>query len=193
LKDRRCISCHSVKQLEEYEQGERRCISCVKRIYSQIKTETKICSRCKIEKNKERFPLSKSTKSGLYLYCAECSKLAKRESNKRTQTQKTKKSQYFSNYKSKNPEIFKETNKRTKLAIFGLTVSEYEEILKTQNGLCAICKKKQNAEKSLAVDHNHKTGNVRGLLCSNCNTALGLFKDSIVNLESAIIYLKERN
>jgi len=42
----------------------------------------------------------------------------------------------------------------------------------------------------LVVDHDHKTGDIRGMLCHNCNRALGLFKDSVVNLKSAIEYLE---
>jgi len=81
----------------------------------------------------------------------------------------------------------------------------YDLLNKKQNSLCAICNKAETARshknrtvsadlseiiiKRLAVDHNHKTGAVRGLLCGKCNTALGLFQESIDNLKSAIHYL----
>jgi len=58
---------------------------------------------------------------------------------------------------------------------FGLTVSDYESLLAQQNGACLICK--GNACKyRLAVDHNHKTGKIRGLLCMRCNTKLGWYE-----------------
>ena len=65
---------------------------------------------------------------------------------------------------------------------------EYQVILEKQNGVCAICKNKYEIE--LGVDHNHETGENRGLLCTACNVALGNFKDNIEFLEEAIRYLK---
>ena len=64
-----------------------------------------------------------------------------------------------------------------------------------QNGVCAICGKPETKVQygkiqPLTVDHNHETGKVRGLLCFNCNIAIGKLKDDIVLLEKAIDYLK---
>ena len=53
---------------------------------------------------------------------------------------------------------------------YGITQEDYEKKMKEQNGICAIC---DGASKSLVVDHNHKTGRVRGLLCTRCNLMLG--------------------
>jgi len=82
---------------------------------------------------------------------------------------------------------------------FGLTLNVYEAILEHQGGVCAICGEAETAVNSgskkplaLAVDHCHKTGKVRGLLCSKCNTGLGNFKDSTVLLQTAIKYLDSR-
>lgn len=72
---------------------------------------------------------------------------------------------------------------------YGLEPTEYDSMLAKQNGLCAICNNECSSGKRLAVDHDHNTGIVRGLLCSNCNTSLGGFKDSIDLLKSAIKYL----
>ena len=77
----------------------------------------------------------------------------------------------------------------------GITLEEYEEKLKKQKGLCLICEKPEKRKRngrvmSLHVDHCHKTGKVRGLLCSNCNSALGKFGDSIKRLRKAIAYLE---
>jgi len=74
---------------------------------------------------------------------------------------------------------------------FNISLFEYNELFTKQNGCCAICKKHQTEfKKRLAVDHCHKTGKIRGLLCATCNTALGQFKDLISNLKEAIIYLE---
>jgi len=73
---------------------------------------------------------------------------------------------------------------------YGITVEEYEILLAEQNNGCAICKAPTGADgKRLAVDHNHETGEVRGLLCDNCNTGLGMFKDNPSLLAISINYL----
>jgi hypothetical protein len=76
---------------------------------------------------------------------------------------------------------------------YGLTILDYERLLESQGGGCAICGRKNTGSKRkryLAVDHCHETGLVRGLLCSQCNTAIGLFKDQIEVIEAAAGYLK---
>jgi hypothetical protein len=75
---------------------------------------------------------------------------------------------------------------------FGITLEEYDKLLVKQNNSCAICKRNQTEFKiKLAVDHNHKTGEIRGLLCNNCNNGLGRFKDNKVLLSEAIKYLEQ--
>jgi hypothetical protein len=72
---------------------------------------------------------------------------------------------------------------------FGITHKEYIQILKLQNGVCAICKTKPIVGKNLCIDHCHETGKIRGLLCFNCNTGLGHFKDNMNLLTSAQNYI----
>lgn len=78
---------------------------------------------------------------------------------------------------------------------YGITVEDYHALEKSQGYVCAICKKPESnrwsvdVPFSLAVDHDHNTGIVRGLLCGNCNTGIGKFYDSKELLESAIRYL----
>ena len=81
---------------------------------------------------------------------------------------------------------------------YGLTVEECDLKLEQQSGLCAICKQPEVSSdprtgiiRRLAIDHDHLTNQFRGLLCINCNQALGKFKDDILLLESAIAYLKQ--
>lgn len=78
-----------------------------------------------------------------------------------------------------------------------ISLEIYESLLLKQNHVCAICKqeevlfdKKSNKVRRLAVDHDHQTGKIRGLLCLRCNVSLGQFNDSVDILESAIKYLK---
>lgn len=74
---------------------------------------------------------------------------------------------------------------------YGLTPAQFEEMLLKQEGKCAICL--IPSEKRLHIDHCHKTGKVRGLLCGNCNMALGLFKDNEQLLIAASVYLYEKS
>lgn len=96
---------------------------------------------------------------------------------------------WIKKHKLKNKEKIAIANCRYLIKkLYGLTLEQYNDMLVNQVGVCAICKEKP-ADRRLSVDHNHKTGKVRGLLCRNCNTALGGFKDSVLILKSAIEYL----
>lgn len=79
---------------------------------------------------------------------------------------------------------------------YGISLEDYENLLKDQGSVCAICDSKGTETKSghryaLAVDHCHITGSVRGLLCQDCNSGIGSLKDDIALLERAIDYLRE--
>lgn len=67
--------------------------------------------------------------------------------------------------------------KSTLKRLYNLTLEKYKIMLKAQNGVCAICEGVNPSGKLLAVDHNHKTGIIRGLLCSRCNTRLAVLDD----------------
>jgi RNase P subunit RPR2 len=74
----------------------------------------------------------------------------------------------------------------------GITKAQYNLLFEIQNGVCIICANPAANGKDLAIDHNHKTGEVRWLLCLQCNRGLGLFGDSINRLEQAVLYLQQR-
>ncbi len=86
---------------------------------------------------------------------------------------------------------------------YGLTVEDYDKMLEKQNGVCAICKQEETyityrSRKSgrmtlsrLCIDHNHNTGQIRGLLCRRCNHGLGSFEDSVELFKNAIAYLRK--
>ncbi len=93
---------------------------------------------------------------------------------------------------------FKKANRLCRVCVnlksYGLTKEQYNITYNYQKGCCAICKRHQSEFKRvLAVDHNHTTGTVRGLLCNNCNSALGLYQEKISTLKGAIAYLKKWN
>ncbi len=75
---------------------------------------------------------------------------------------------------------------------YGITPEQYDEMAAAQGGACRICGRlaAPDPRKGLYVDHDHSTGRVRGLLCSQCNTALGLLNDDVALLAGAIEYLK---
>lgn len=90
--------------------------------------------------------------------------------------------------KKKNPEKFDGWNRAHLLRKYGLTSEDYNKILEKQNGCCAVCLRPPLG-KRLAVDHDHSTLRVRGLLCAPCNRALGFFRGEVASLQRAISYL----
>lgn len=84
----------------------------------------------------------------------------------------------------------KEKNRRLVYST-GITLEQYEEMLKNQNGVCCICNHISEDGRQLCVDHCHNTGKIRGLLCNKCNAGIGFFKDRIDVLSSAINYLQK--
>jgi hypothetical protein len=96
-------------------------------------------------------------------------------------------------YRTANPEKVRVWQRSCDLKrIYGITLGEYNSMSLAQGGACAICGKPERTRRALAVDHNHSTGKVRGLLCWPCNAALGLFMDDKDLLSTAISYLTER-
>lgn len=76
---------------------------------------------------------------------------------------------------------------------YGISQSAYLSMLDAQGGTCAICKTSAFGIKGPCVDHDHITGQVRGILCNNCNRAIGLLKENIFILKAAINYLRKAN
>jgi hypothetical protein len=108
-----------------------------------------------------------------------------------TAEERKKKNEYLATWRAKNAERLKESSRVKHLKRkFNLTLEEYNSMSDSQNGLCAICQQKCETEMNLAVDHCHTTGKIRGLLCKNCNTAIGLFKEDTDNMLRAIEYIK---
>lgn len=118
---------------------------------------------------------------GFYSYCRKCN------------NKKSKK------YRLEHPEKFKKALKNSAIKrMYGITPEDKERMLKNQGYKCAICGEElflfgdlKNKLKVANVDHNHDTGEVRGLLCNKCNRGLGYFRDNPEYLLSAISYLKK--
>jgi hypothetical protein len=75
---------------------------------------------------------------------------------------------------------------------YGITIQDYDDMFEDQGGVCKICSLPQTNKRfnHLCVDHDHETGEVRGLLCDPCNRAIGLFKDDSRLLDKAREYLR---
>lgn len=79
---------------------------------------------------------------------------------------------------------------KNRIKVCGVDDDKFNAMLKSQNFKCAICRNDLKNDRSTHLDHNHKTGKVRAILCHYCNTGLGLFKDNVELLQKAISYLK---
>ena len=101
--------------------------------------------------------------------------------------------------KKENDKAWRENNKEKHLATvraskllatYGITQEQFNDMLAKQGHVCKICLGPQQGKVAMAVDHCHTTGVVRGLLCNNCNRALGLLQDNPELMYKAIEYLK---
>lgn len=103
---------------------------------------------------------------------------------------------YYRSRKNAEPEYAQVASRRRTLSKYGLTPEEYAELLKAQDGRCAICRRKpgntQGVDRhNLVVDHDHAAGTTRALLCDFCNRGLGIFRDDPDLLMAAAAYLLE--
>jgi hypothetical protein len=95
-------------------------------------------------------------------------------------------------WRERNPENAKKRNRDSEYRRkYGISLEQYDEMLKAQQGVCGICATSCDTGMNLAVDHCHDTNKVRGLLCHNCNRALRLFKDKPEVIQSAVDYIRE--
>lgn len=135
----------------------------------------KRCSKCKLPKPIGDFCKDKSRKDGLNHRCNSCNTLHVQEIAERQKKQFGK------------IEYRRRRRKYELPHYYGITSEEYHKLVEQQNNKCAICGR--NPETYLAVDHCHKTHQIRGLLCRPCNSAIGLFNEDPVRIQNALNYL----
>ena len=133
---------------------------------------TKRCSKCKEEKSFCQFQKRARERDGLHRLCKSC--ISEQNRN------------YYTPAKNRARNLKKS---------YGITVELYDSMYEEQNGVCKICGNpestiRQGAVQSLAVDHCHDTGKIRGLLCNCCNRAIGMLGDNVTILRNAIQYLE---
>ena len=147
----------------------------------------KICPKCKKEKHINLYHRNKTKKDGLCYSCKECvSQYDKRYRQRNLEKATAQKKAYYQAHKEKSSLYGKKSNLKRK---YNMTLEQYDQMFETQGGVCAICGLPE-LMKRLAVDHNHKTGEIRGLLCYSCNTKLGWFEKYGSN---AIKYLDKKD
>lgn len=149
---------------------------------------TKTCNRCDIDKPLELFQRDSGILDGFKNTCKECIRLYNIEYRKVHRDRIRKKKQ---EYYTAKPEVQKSIYLRLK---YNLTIEQYTSMLETQNHKCASCGSdsvEHDRYKNLCVDHCHKSGKVRGLLCHPCNTAIGAARENTKRLEACASYLKK--
>jgi hypothetical protein len=129
-----------------------------------LEPPTRRCPECGVVQSLDAFPRNKRSKDGHAFYCKPCHNRKGRESRER-------------NHGSTRSYHLK--------ARYGITGAEAARMLEEQNGVCAICEERPADH----VDHDHRTGQVRRLLCFNCNGGLGQFRDDPDLLRAAADYL----
>ena len=112
-------------------------------------------------------------------------------SGKWRESHKDKYREYVSRWRSENPERSQEIEEKATLKKrYGVTPEDYDRMLEERGGCCEICGRSgANCKRSLCIDHDHLTGNLRGLLCAKCNLGIGYFSDNTTLLENAKVYL----
>lgn len=131
----------------------------------------KQCKKCKCTLPIDKFQKDVSKKDGVRPECKTCTAAKRKE---RYNVQSVRVNNLNKKFKGKDPIKF------------------YEDSFKKQKGCCAICSSPENGRYNhLSIDHDHSTGVLRGLLCNNCNRALGLFKDNADVLLKAVDYLRK--
>lgn len=171
--------CTQCKTIALHTSKGKHCIFCVKKrsdkALQKNKEKNQLYSREWREQNKESLKISKKK-----YY----------EATKESEQALT----YRTSYYRKNKDRIKVQNTKSRLKnLYNITNEIFEEILELQNNCCKICNNPftKTGNSKLCIDHCHTKGNVRGLLCNNCNAGLGMFKDSETNLQNAIEYLKK--
>jgi len=211
-KDSKCKVCRLAYNRTRYSET----IAPNRKKYTYGEVMEKVCKECGEKKPVSEFTKNRQTGCGPSVYKDEC-KSCKRHLRDRVgesvraaeyrtlnaEKRKESKRRYLSNpenleksrayareYAKKNP-----NRQRVRLlAKYGLDEEGYDTLLQKQDGGCAICGAKENGKKmNFVIDHDHKTGKVRGLLCTQCNAGLGNFGETLSVFHCAIRYLESFN
>lgn len=196
---RRCARCGETKPLAAFNSDNSRratsrgnvasrCKSCVSQsrtVYPILADDhpdmvngRRSCIKCGLEKPLNNFGKQRSCPQGRQSTCKRCMndyRNARRERSGRVEPMEPTKRDYQRRYKYK-----------------GLTGAAFKAMFEAQHGKCGICEKEMGfLDKETCVDHDHKSGLVRGILCGKCNRGLGCMEDDVVRIKAAIAYLEK--
>lgn len=158
----------------------------------------KRCTKCGKEKAEDEFSKDKQKPGGRDLYCRPCRAEIQRQwrdsdrahyralAKARRARDPEKHNRYQADAYKKNPARWRDYNLRSH---YGVTLEEYDAMVVNQKGLCALCRKPP-VKGSLHLDHDHETKKIRALLCTKCNTGIGLFNEDSDLLRRAIEYIE---
>lgn len=150
----------------------------------------KTCAHCRRLLPRAAFSLDGRSRDGLQLWCKECNRERNRETYRRSYDRDPEAWLARNRrWKEANPEQHAYVMRRSKLKKYDMTPEEYEALLAVQGGVCGKCKKPPWKRRNLSVDHDHRTDQVRGLLHTDCNTAIGLCGDDVEGVQEALDYL----
>lgn len=182
-RDNRCKDCIRKVMKNRYDKN--------KEAMVHIDLSTKCCRVCFEEKDISCFSIDRSKQDDHSTQCKTCynkyndsiSERRKAQRKLRSEQHKDRDNARSRQWALANPERVKEKN----LSKYGLTFEEFQSMVKSQNGLCQICKYTLVPGRHTHVDHCHTTNKVRGILCHQCNTKLGWFEN---NSNSVLSYLE---
>lgn len=140
------------------------------------------CSCCKKVKSAGFYSRNSSNWHGYQGWCKAC----KADQQRKEKSKKQK----------ENPKFYEKEKDRSLKKKYGITLENFKEMEQMQDGRCAICRGlniQKNKKGHLFVDHCHRTGKIRKLLCGNCNAAIGYARENIEILERMIAYLNKHN
>ena len=163
----------------------------MKRVW--VISDTLTCRDCEKSKPIDDFVSSNDRPMGKKKQCKECNSAYNKKRREENPEVAANARQSTAKWRKYNPES---DRRKHLLRKFNITLEEYNDLLSSQGGVCAICcmeetvvRRSKSGKEMLAVDHCHETGKIRGLLCFKCNTALGALGDTVEDIQRVIDYL----
>ncbi len=191
-----CITCLDAQPLTAFKRSDarpgkylRQCYACRKRKRREKSRQrlarrrdearaalgnTQVCGSCSIEKLLSEFTPHATSRTGLSKKCRKCISRDATKVRPPSDVRRIRRDNHFRQY--------------------GIDVAIYDSLFRAQGGRCASCRREETRRirgriSNLCVDHDHDTGDVRGLLCSRCNVAVGLLRDDVALVSSLLAYL----
>lgn len=200
---KQCNKCNTLKFESEFKKDSRNkdglqgiCKDCNKEWQRKRRTERqsgqvalinitdKTCNKCTLTKSTLDFYKDAGCADGFSTLCKVCRNISM------IKWRKKNRNKYNENMRDWRKNNREEVKDHDLMRTYGIGLEEYNKMLTEQNNVCAICKKQQMGKRPLAVDHCHKTGKVRSLLCYGCNRKLHVLENADA-LNACVAYLEK--